>query len=245
MDQQSSAPEAGSVPARSTRAPASAFVKILQWMAQATKFAATGLETDEPNDGLLLEALDEWSIGFVGRPEVMRTSRRTVVRVTFRKPRGEGPTTRVFNPALLAFSMLLCAPGGRLSLEPHGLTGGYYYVRLRIHGSRPDGQKRRTYLLRLAADTPPDRKTKEPKNFRSTLRQDLATYEQDPDSESSLALYSTAEAKQDSVNRWRELHAERPGVLPAPTIDADGFSTLLDLAHYLLSRVPLGVEHAT
>lgn len=244
MDQQSSAPEAGFVPFRRTRAPVTVFVKILQWMGQATKFAATGLDTDEPNDSLLLEALDEWWIGFAGRPEMIRAHCRNVVRVTFQKPRGEGPTIRDFDPALLAFVMLLCAPGGRLILEDHGPTGGYYYVRLYISGYRPDGQIRRVYLMRLAADTPPDRKTKEPKDFRSNLRQDLATYEQDPDGEPTMALYGTVEAKRDSVERWRELYAERPGLLPAPTIDADGFSTLLDLAHYLLSRVPLGVEHA-
>jgi hypothetical protein len=214
-------------------------------MGQATQFAATGLDTDEPDHGLLLAALDEWWIGFAGRPEVIRAHCRTFIRVAFQKPRGEGLTSRDLDPASLAFVMLLCAPGGRLILEDHGPSGGYYYVRLYISGYRSDNQIRRVYLLRIAADTPPDRKTKEPKNFRSTLRQDLGTYEQDPDSEPTKALYGTAEAKRDSIDRWRELHRERPGMLPTPVIDADGFSHLLDLAHYLLSRVPLGVEHAT
>lgn len=243
MDPQSSAPDTGFVPFRRTRAPATAFTKIVEWLNQATKFAVTTLDTDEPNDGLLLEALDEWWIGFAGRPEVVRAHCRNVIRVTFNKPRGEGQTTRDFDPALLAFAMLLCAPGGRLILEDHGPVGGYYYIRLYITGHRPDGQRRRVYLLRLAADTPPDRKTKEPKNYRSALRQDLGTYEQDPDSEPTMALYGTAEAKRDSVDRWRELEQERPGLRPA-YIEAAGFSTLLDVAHYLLSRVPLGSEHA-
>jgi hypothetical protein len=243
MKQQVSAPETGFVPFRRTRAPVSAFVKILQWMGQATQFAATGLDTDEPDHGLLLAALDEWWIGFAGRPEVIRAHCRTFIRVTFQKPRGEGLTTRDFDPALLAFAMLLCAPGGRLALEDHGPDGGYYYVRLYIHGRRQGNQRRRTYFLRVAADTPPGRKTKEPKDFRSVLRQDLATYEQEADGETTIVLYSTAEAKQDSIDRWRELEQKRPDVLPAPKLGTDGLSILLDLGRYLLSRVPLGVEH--
>ncbi|TXM69975.1 hypothetical protein [Methylobacterium sp. WL120] len=243
MDPQSPSPVIARMPFRRTRAPATAFAKVVVWLSQATKFAATALNADKPNDSLLLEALDEWWIGFAGRPEISQDHCRSVVRVTFDKPRGEGPTTRDFDPALLAFAMLLCAPGGRLALEEHGPGGGYYYIRLYITGERPDGQRRRVYLLRLAADTPPDRKTKEPTNFRSALRQDLGTYQQDPDNEPTMALYGTSEAKQDSVDRWRELEMEHPGLRPAG-IGADDFATLLNLAHYLLRQLPLGQDAA-
>jgi len=125
MDPHPLSPETEKMPSRRSRAPAPAFAKIVDWLSQATRFAATASDADLPNDALLLAALDEWWVGFDGRPMLIRAEGRNIIRVTFAKPRGEGQTIRDFDPALLAFVMLLCAPGGRLALEDHGPTGGY------------------------------------------------------------------------------------------------------------------------
>ncbi len=136
---------------------------------------------------------------------------------------------------------MLSIPAGRVYLEPHGESGGFYYLRLYLPGRRLQGQRRRTYLLRIAADTPPDLKTREPTQFRSLLRQDLGAFHQDPETGETrpTSLYSARDAREDCLARLAELAERHPESLP-PGLTVAGVSEMLERAFSLLGAIPLG-----
>lgn len=192
----------------------------------------------------LFAALAEWHIGFAAPPTPIRLPGGGLGgRLTLRKPRGEGLTTRDVDLPFLGAVAVLCIPAGRAYLEPHGMVGGYYYLRLSIPGRRGSGQKRRTYLLRVAADTPSDLKTREPRQFRSLLRQDLGAFRQDPATGEMRPAthYSAADARADCLARVAELAERSPSKLP-PGLTVAAVSEMLERAFSLLGAVPLGLD---
>ena len=140
-----------------------AFEGLRSWHAQALKYEHNPTQHPLPDYRLLLLDWSEWPRGLTAEPTLQSSG---LLRLWFNKPSGEAELThRDVSPPELFLARVHAVAGGRMDVEPHGVGGGIWYLRLTLPGRRKDGSKRRFYILRAAARTEQGLLTREPKDF--------------------------------------------------------------------------------
>ncbi len=212
----------------------------MRWLVQNQRFRQTGQFEDRPDHEFLCSGFPEWPIGFRGRPIVRVIGNQTYIEIELDKPNSEGRTVRLVDPEFFLVLQLHCIGGGRIALEPHGPNGNFYYMRLVIPGRRSDGTRRRTYLLRLVADTPPDHRTREAADHHFVGRESLRGLL--PGAEGQvLQLKGVAEARADTI-AWINVLAMRKSSRLPSDLTAQRVSEVLDAAYEQLRDIPLGQD---
>jgi hypothetical protein len=219
---------------RTRPVPDQAFSDLREWHRQALKYEETKHPTDRPKDRQLLTGWREWPRGLLEEPTILPSG---LIRLALKKPKERGEvTTRDLSAAWFFTNKVHCIVGGRLSIEPHGKRGAWYYPRTHgLPGLTLDGKRRRFYVMRLIAGTPAGLLTREPADFHVLGRAEIKAAGQQPKKGDhakigrALATRYTLDALREAIERGE----------PLPTgVDESLIAQMLEDGYRLLDELP-------
>ena len=228
-----SKPKEYAIPTNIKWMPEEAFQNLCKWHGRALQHEKSGLPADQPDHGLLLSVLPRMAT----QGTLEGTPHGPAIRETFYKPKKEGTTQRLYDPAaVFVFGTHLVAGGGRgLALRAFGSKDHYYYYpRLYL-----PGRNHSVYGIRLIVNAKVGRLTREYReDFHDHCRSALGGIMRQTDPRQPAAFIGRELAAGWTLDAVREAMA-RGDTPPAGLTEALIRQMLAD-GYRFLDAIPLG-----